>query len=238
MTAETAARGSVEAETAESVEFGLKKKVFNDSMILAITYFDATYEDYQQQSFIEELLQFRLSNVGEISTSGLEIDLFGSPTDNLTLSGGIALIDAEIDSWLGGACYSGQSEASGCVGGTQNLSGGEVPHSPDLKLSMNARYDIPMGSNMMFLTGSYRYQDEIQSNWNQYPNSIVDSYGILNLSVGYEIDNYSFEFFVRNAADKFYANNYTSGGLLGDQQYLNHDHERLIGLNFKYSFGE
>jgi iron complex outermembrane receptor protein len=166
-------------------------------MILAITYFDATYEDYQQQSFIEELLQFRLSNVGEISTSGLEIDLFGNPTDNLTLSGGIALIDAEIDSWLGGACYAGQSEASGCVGGTQNLSGGEVPHSPDLKLSMNARYDIPMGSNMMFLTGSYRYQDEIQSNWNQYPNSIVDSYGILNLSVGYEIDNYSFEFFCK-----------------------------------------
>ena len=238
MTAETAARGSVEAETAESVEFGLKKKVFNDSMILAITYFDATYEDYQQQSFIEELLQFRLSNVGEISTSGLEIDLFGSPTDNLTLSGGIALIDAEIDSWLGGACYAGQSEAAGCVAGTQNLSGGEVPNSPDLKLSMNARYDIPMGSNMMFLTGSYRYQDEIQSNWNQYPNSIVDSYGILNLSVGYEVDNYSFEFFVRNAADKFYANNYTTGGLLGDQQYLNHDHERLIGLNFKYSSGE
>ena len=65
-----------------------------------------------------------------------------------------------------------------------------------------------------------------------------DSYGILNLSVGYEVDNYSFEFFVRNAADKFYANNYTTGGLLGDQQYLNHDHERLIGLNFKYSFGE
>ena len=70
----------------------------------------------------------------------------------------------------------------------------------------------------MYLTGSYRYQDELQSSWIQYPNAVVDSYGILNLSVGYEVDNYSVEFFVRNAADKFYANNYTNGGLLGDQQ--------------------
>ena len=236
MTPAVAERGPVKAETAESFEIGLKTKVFNDSMILAVTYFDATYEDYQQQSFVEELLQFRLANVGEISTSGLEIDLFGSPTENLTLSAGLAMIDAEIDSWSGAQCYSGQSEADGCVGGQQNLAGGEVPMSPDTKISLNARYDIPMGNNMMYLTGSYRYQDELQSSWIQYPNAVVDSYGILNLSVGYEVDNYSVEFFVRNAADKFYANNYTNGGLLGDQQYLNHDHERLIGINFKYSF--
>ena len=38
--------------------------------------------------------------------------------------------------------------------------------------------------------------------------------------------------------DDFYVNNYTSGGLLGDQMYLNHDHKRLWGLNFKYVLGE
>ena len=51
-------------------------------------------------------------------------------------------------------------------------------------------------------------------------------------------NNLSIEGFVRNLMDEFYVNNYTSGGLLGDQMYLNHDHKRLWGLNFKYVLGE
>jgi len=238
MTPAVAARGSVEPETSTNFEVGMKTKVLNDSMILAVTYFDSTFDDYQQQSFIEDLLQFRLANVGEISTSGLEVDLFGSPAENLTVNAGLALVDAVVDSWNGAQCYAGQSEALGCVGGSQDLAGGEVPLSPDLKMSVGFRYDVPMGANNMFITGSYRYQDEFQSSWNQYPNSIVESFGLLNASVGYEMmNNLSIEVFARNVMDEFYVNNYTSGGLLGDQMYLNHDHQRLWGVNLKYTLG-
>ena len=239
MTPEVAARGSVDPETSTNFEVGLKTKVLNDSMILAVTYFDSTFDDYQQQSFIEDLLQFRLANVGEISTSGLEVDLFGRPAENLTVNAGLAFVDAVVDSWNGAQCYAGQTEAMGCVDGKQDLAGGDVPLSPDFKMSVGFRYDIPMGANNLFITGSYRYQDEFQSSWNQYPNSIVDSYGLLNASLGYEMtNNLSIEVFVRNLMDEFYVNNYTSGGLLGDQMYLNHDHKRLWGLNFKYVLGE
>ena len=87
--------------------------------------------------------------------------------------------------------------------------------------SVGFRYDVPMGANNMFITGSYRYQDEFQSSWNQ-SNSIVESFGLLNASVGYEMmNNLSIEVFARNVMDEFYVNNYTSGGLLGDQMYLN-----------------
>ena len=84
-------------------------------MLLGVTYFDSTFDNYQQQSFIEDILQFRLANVGKISTSGWEVDLFGSPTQNLTLNVGIALVDAVVDSWSGAQCYAGQTEALGCV---------------------------------------------------------------------------------------------------------------------------
>ena len=236
MTPEVAARGSVEAETSTNVEFGLKTKVLNDTMLLGITRFDSSFDNYQQQSFIEDLLQFRLANVGEISTSGWEVDLFGSPSQNLTVNAGIAIIDAVVDAWSGAQCYAGQSEALGCVGGVQDLAGAEVPLSPDFKASLGFRYDIPMPTgNNVFITGSYRYQDEFQSNWNQYPNSIVDSYQLVNGSIGYEVGNFSVEAFARNLFDEFYVNNYTSGGLLGDQMYLNQDHKQLIGVNFKYS---
>ena len=239
MTPEVAARGSVDPETSTNFEVGLKTKVLNDSMILAVTYFDSTFDDYQQQSFIEDLLQFRLANVGEISTSGLEVDLFGRPAENLTVNAGLAFVDAVVDSWNGAQCYAGQTEELGCVDGKQDLAGGDVPLSPDFKMSVGFRYDVPMGANNLFITGSYRYQDEFQSSWNQYPNSIVDSYGLLNASLGYEMtNNLSIEVFVRNLMDEFYVNNYTSGGLLGDQMYLNHDHKRLWGLNFKYVLGE
>ena len=143
-----------------------------------------------------------------------------------------------VDSWNGAQCYAGQTEALGCVGGSQDLAGGEVPLSPDFKMSVGFRYDVPTGANNMFITGSYRYQDEFQSSWNQYPNSIVESFGLLNASVGYEMmNNLSIEVFARNVMDEFYVNNYTSGGLLGDQMYLNHDHQRLWGVNLKYTLG-
>ena len=236
MTPQVAARGSVEAETSTNMEFGLKTKVLNDTMLLGVTYFDSTFDNYQQQSFIEDILQFRLANVGKISTSGWEVDLFGSPTQNLTLNAGIALVDAVVDSWSGAQCYAGQTEALGCVGGVQDLAGAEVPLSPDFKASFGFRYDVPIenGDNI-FLTGSYRYQDEFQSNWNQYPNSIVGAYQLFNGSIGYESGNFSVEAFVRNVFDEFYVNNYTSGGLLGDQMYLNQDHKKLLGVNFKYT---
>ena len=67
---------------------------------------------------------------------------------------------------------------------------------------------------------------------------IVESFGLLNASVGYEMmNNLSIEVFARNVMDEFYVNNYTSGGLLGDQMYLNHDHQRLWGVNLKYTIG-
>ena len=108
------------------------------------------------------------------------------------------------------------------------------------KLSVGFRYDVPIENGDMFITGSYRYQDEFQSNWNQYPNSIVGAYQLFNASVGYEMmNNLSVEAFARNVFDEFYVNNYTSGGLLGDQMYLNQDHKKLLGVNFKYTiFGE
>ena len=109
MTPAVAARGSVEPETSTNFEVGMKTKVLNDSMILA----DSTFDDYQQQSFIEDLLQFRLANVGEISTSGLEVISLEALLK--TVNAGLALVDAVVDSW-NGAHNAGQTEALGCVG--------------------------------------------------------------------------------------------------------------------------
>ena len=95
-------------------------------------------------------------------------------------------------------------------------------------MSVGFRYDVPMGANNMFITGSYRYQDEFSSGINT---QIVESFGLLKS--GYEMmNNLSIEVFARNVMDEFYVNNYTSGGLLGDQMYLNHDHQRV---NLKYT---
>ena len=63
----------------------------------------------------------------------------------------------------------------------------------------------------------------------------MDSYQLVNGSIGYEVGNFSVEAFARNLFDEFYVNNYTSGGLLGDQMYLNQDYKKIIGVNFKYS---
>lgn len=199
----------IDAETSDAFEAGLKTSFYDGRLIINAAAFLNQYENFQGQSFNEPAARFVLANVGEVETSGLEVDFQALIGDHFTLSGGAAFIDATIEDFPGAQCYSGQSEAEGCIAGVQDLSGADLPNAPDIKFNVAGRYEKPVLQTDWtgYVQGSYVWQDEVQFSLNQNPGTIQDAYGLADFSIGAISPDGTIEasFFVKNAFDEQYA---------------------------------
>ena len=263
----------VDPETSESFELGIKSNWLDNRLVLNLAVFHTEYEDFQAQATESELIldengnpvdqngdgvddrkfSFILTNVGEVTTEGIEIDLMAQLTDNLSLFGGVAFIDADIDEYPGGPCSFGQefrgvgfNGQTGCGDdpAQQDLSGGELPYSPDWKFNLAANYTIPLERQSfdVVLNAAFRAQDDVQLSINQDVNQRQDAYEILDLSVKLQDkdDRYSAALFVKNAFDEDYVSgiaaqneNIMPNGYL---QFFPRTWERRIGVEFRYNW--
>ena len=217
---------------------------------LTATAFYTEYEDFQAQStrLIDDVLTSTLNNVGELETQGIELEAAGLIGDNLTLSLGVAYIDAVVKSFVGADCYSSQSEAEGCVDGQQDISGGELPNSPDWKWNVGADYRLELDSMPFygFLNFSYVWQDEVSFSLLQNPVSVHDSYGVGDFNFGIndkDNDRYRITVFVNNFTDENYSATvvdfrdvYGGGDTVAVYGILPRKSQRYYGVRAKFSF--
>ena len=238
----------VDAETSDAWELGLKSTLFDNRLILNTTLFYTEFQDFQSQAQDTTTGQFSLLNVGEVVTSGLEMDFIARPTSNWDLFGGVAWIDTEIKDFTNAPCSPAQTAVAGsecAIQGSQDISGEGMPYSPDFRLTLTSRYMIPTDMSFdVVLVGSYRWQDEVLYAIDQDENKIQDSYGVLDLSVGLadQAGKYEVNLYVSNVLDEEYAtailsNNIFSApafGALPYDQFIPRDAERRVGMEFKY----
>jgi len=248
----------IEPESSDAWEWGIKSRLFDNSMSINLAIFLTDFENFQAEAFVpgetdEEPGAFETTNAGEVSTEGVELDLSWRATEHLSIYGGIAYINAKIDDYPSGACSFGQQAAgdpASCANpplgtGTQDLSGGDLPHSPDWRVTVNANYRVPLASMPfdMILKGNYRWQDDVLFDLSQDEGTIQDSYGILDLAVELRDrdDHFSAVAFVKNAADQDYVTSIRSNNVIsfpggGYAQTVPRLAERTFGLEFRYSW--
>jgi iron complex outermembrane recepter protein len=246
----------IDPETSLSYEIGAKTTLLDRRLQFNITGFYSTYEDYQAQRsvFVNNELRTTLTNVGELESKGVEIDSVALLGEHLTLTFGLAWIDATIEEYPGANCYPGQTEEQGCVElipgdrstRVQDLAGKDLNNSPEWKFNLGARYDIPFSSLPFdgFITGAYFWQDELNFSISNNPDTIQDSYGIANFSVGIterENNRYSASLFVNNAFDEEYASAIADlSPIYGDTKTLMHHlprgSERYAGIRLRFGF--
>jgi iron complex outermembrane receptor protein len=166
-------------ETSTNFELGIKSKFWENKATANITLYHTELDDFQDRSF--DGLSFLTRNAGKRTQKGFEADVVLTPVDSLMIFGGISYLDAEFDSF---------DEASPLPGDTvpQNLSG-RTPHfSPEWQGSLVAEWRAALGSGNLewFLRPEYTYLGEqnIGANTNLNPQSIQDSYGLVNLRLG------------------------------------------------------
>ena len=261
----------VDPETSHAYELGLKSTWFEDRLILNVAVFHTKFDDFQASASqfdakldengnpIDEngdgqddgVFSFVLDNVGKVETQGVEIDFTALPMENLTISGGMAYIDAQINEFQGAGCsfgqtyrgvgYKGQTTCADSPA-TQDLSGGDLPATPEWKFTLSASFLVPLTSAPfdLALNGNYRYQDEVQYLIEQDVNTTQDGYGILDLSMVAldHNEHYTVTLFTKNVFDEWYVSSINS--LVGTFTPNGYAHqvpryaERTIGVEARY----
>ena len=87
-----------EAETVDSVEFGLKSTFADGAARANIAVFSYTYENLQFQATDPDIYRGGVANIPESEMSGLEVEFTGFLTDSLSLDMNLAFLDSEVTS--------------------------------------------------------------------------------------------------------------------------------------------
>lgn len=166
---------------------------------------NAFYNDYTDQQIVVVNPDFapltNTFNVGESYSYGSEIEGRYDHGNGLTLFGSLGLLKTEISDLQGDVCASS--------GG--NCGGNEFPEAPNVTAAFGGVYRHQQG---YFVTSDVSYTGAYFSNGdiNNTDAREVDGYFLANASIGYEIDNFRAQLFVRNLFDEEYITTIASGG--------------------------
>ena len=220
-------------ETSDSFEVGYK--YVGSTFYLSATYFMTEIEDFQANNFDNStgVTITRLTNAGDVETEGFEIDFIWTPTEALSLSGGISLVDAEIDSFNCPVDPTTGMPPANC----SDRSGLDVPFAPDTKYSLVADYVIAMDNMDIILNASYVYTDEqrstLPSNAGTFsPVTLLPDYDVINASIGFSFNEDKLRVTVigKNLADESYVTTYSGDGF---RYQIPREAERFFGVNLR-----
>jgi len=203
-----ASQQPIPPEIVDSYEGGFKSSFFEHKLTFNVTVFDEIYHNFQAQTKNPDTNQNELNSIQEVTTKGVEFEIFAVPVHNLTFNVAGAYDEAVINTFKGAACYPSQTAALGCnaVTSTQNLSGAPLFNAPKYSYSGNTEYDIPLaGDYTAFVTATYRWQSGIYYSLVNDPDSWQKAYGIVNLGAGLTKGQWKLSMFVNNLFDQNYA---------------------------------
>ena len=93
-------------ETVVAYEIGAKMTLLEGAAELNIAIFRSDYDDLQVSSLEGDV--FVVGNAGEARTEGVEVDGRWALTDNLTVGGSVAWLDAHYEDFTGATCTNPQ----------------------------------------------------------------------------------------------------------------------------------
>ena len=222
-------------ETVNSYEIGLKNKLFDNKLTLNIAAFYAKYKDYQAN--VPDILFgqtiTRLTNAGEVSTRGVEVDFQLRLSANYNLSGGVAYTDAKVDRF------------NPIPGTTTIPAGTPLANAPKWKGSIGSDYTFETGGFANIVIGTQTsFQSSQLSDFNLSSAirnvATIGGYSISDASLAVVDPNdvWSVTFQVKNIFDKSFAASIASGGPGGSFRYIiPREADRYFGITAKVNFG-
>lgn len=221
----------ISAETSDAFELGFKYAAGN--LMFNATAFTTEIDDFQANNADNStgVNITRLTNAGAVETSGIEADFTWNATRGLSLSGGIALIDAEIKEFNCPDVPEVQ-----CT----DRSGLPVPYAPDLKYTATANYAWNFDNLDVIWNTTYSYQDEVVgglpgNDGTIPPATELPSYGLLDSSLAFSFqdDAYRLTVFAKNITDDSFFTAYSGDGF---RFQAPKDADRRFGVQFRANF--
>ena len=174
-----------EEETVDSAEVGVKSMLAGGSLELNAALFNSKFEDLQVAAW--NGTAFVTGNAVESSTKGLEIDFRWQLADSILLSGAVAFLNAEYDSFPGAVCNAAQQTQWAIDTGMnpntclQDLTGRELQFAPDYAGNLNLEFSHAL-DNGLDLTSVFgvEFSDAYFTALDLDPISQQDSYAKFN----------------------------------------------------------
>ena len=250
-------------ELLTNYEVGVKSDLFDGRARFNAAAFLLDWQDLQLETFFflvpgDATTNVELTiNVGEARATGLEAELAALLTDNLTLTGGIGVIDTEI-----------QSDDVARLSGNLfvNLKGQPLPRAPELTFSMAADYRFTLDQWDGWARLEYIYKDsqystiedvtylqtsgatiysdpltqmnpiaQVPSRADGFPFRTPEA-DIVNLRVGVNLDEcWEVVAYVENLTDEAYFTG--TGENFGFSGFRLRPHPRIWGAKVNYRFG-
>lgn len=190
-----------EPVVSEQYEVGVKSELGNTLLTMALFQIDKAnaYTQYNSDG------TYTMFQNGKQTHKGIETTLSGKVTDNLTLLGGVTLMDAEVKK------------------STNNLGVGKIPQGVAEEMAkLYAEYDLPFIPRLT-VTGGLYYVGKSYLDVNNLQE--VPSYTIADMGLRYTTKIYGndtiFRLNVTNITDKAYwMSNYTIGTMLGSPRMV------------------
>lgn len=148
--------------------------------------FQSTIDDYQETTR-ELVITTILSNAEQARIRGMELDLLALITDRLELSAAYGFNDGEYTDFRNAG---------------EDNTGNELPGVPRWNGNLALTYTSPPGlfaRAQLVAAGKFRV---LEDRANTFP--LVDGYEVVNLSAGWDTDQWSVLGFVNNVQDKRY----------------------------------
>ena len=142
-------------ETVDSTEIGVKSDWFERRMSVNLALFNADYKHMQQTTTIpggNTGNETVVSNVGSSVIRGVELEVIGRVTQELTLNANLGTLHSHFNDFVTGQVLPGQTVRSEVDYSNVNLI-----YNPKLTASANADYKIPMSFGDVHANVGYRY---------------------------------------------------------------------------------
>lgn len=223
----------IAAETVDAYEVGAKTEWFDRQLTVNLSGFYAAYDNFQANSFdvLNGVVITRLTNAGEISTKGVEVDWLLRATQDFTLSGGVAYTDAQIEKFR---------DATGALSSARK--GETLALAPKWKAT--AAMDYVLSDKMpvdVYFNARYSTTSSQYSDLGVNPLLKLDGYSTVDASIGFadSEDRYRLTFYVNNLFDESFASLITTGGPGGSLRYLiPREADRFFGASARIRFGD
>lgn len=210
-------RSDFDAESIDNFELAYRSSWFDNRVTFNGNLY---YGDWQNQQVTVclngNVFDCVIQNVGESEIYGIELESRFQVSDDLQLFASLGLSETEFTDFV--------SSLDG------DLTGNEFAFSPDTNASVGGSYYISdhwrVSGNINYLAGGF---NDVQNR------DEIDSRTLINLSVAYQHEQFSVDFYVTNLTNKFYrVSNFTN--LNTDENLVRGGVPREFGINFNYFF--
>jgi len=180
-----------EFDDEKALGFELGAKFKRDTVEANLTVFNTDFEDLQVNGFDPVTFNASIQNAAKVISQGIEFDGRWAVSDFLSLSGSLAFLDSEFDSFDGAPCDAlGNHPASVAVPGTCDVSGVRTAYAPETSGSLNVDLRIPVANDLAFVGGVYlNYSDDYFTDPQLTREFQQDSYTMVNARLGVEAED-------------------------------------------------